>query len=252
MGWQPSGGGGGGKGTVQKVKSSVITVNTGTGPTVTLHAIVKVPSGALAAGTGITLSTTGGKAKIAASAVDVNPLGNWVHNYWYSWLAVITTASTHLVKGTLYFTPFPVFTPMTVKAIGVYIRTAVATTTVRLGIYNDTGHGKPSSLVLDATTVLGTASGLKTKAIATHVLAPGQYWLCLVRQGTSAVGTLKLRQHPAGNFPVRGYPTGLGGNPQFGWKTTASTHTGALPATAGAVTALLNNSTIPAVQLQSA
>jgi hypothetical protein len=53
-----------------------------------------------------------------------------------------------------------------------------------MGIYNDDGSGRPGSLLLDAGTVAGTATGFLSITI-NQALAAGIYWLALLGQGNS-------------------------------------------------------------------
>lgn len=82
----------GGGGTIQTLESTSgeITVTTPTGP-VTNLAIAKVPTGALVAGTGMTIATTGGKAKLNVTTNEVTLSGDVVGNS--------TNNSVHFLRG---------------------------------------------------------------------------------------------------------------------------------------------------------
>ncbi len=72
------------------------------------------------------------------------------------------------------FVPFCVGQPTTFTGIGVNV-TAAGATTVRLGIYSNSGS-QPGSLILDAGTVSITTTGQKTASISQSLTA-GWYWL---------------------------------------------------------------------------
>ena len=72
------------------------------------------------------------------------------------------------------FVPFCVGQPTTFTGIGVNV-TAAGSTTVRLGIYSNSGS-QPGSLILDAGTVSITTTGQKTASISQSLTA-GWYWL---------------------------------------------------------------------------
>jgi hypothetical protein len=72
------------------------------------------------------------------------------------------------------FVPFCVGQPTTFTGIGVNV-TAAGATTVRLGLYSNSGS-QPGSLILDAGTVSITTTGQKTASISQSLTA-GWYWL---------------------------------------------------------------------------
>lgn len=239
-----------GGGSIKKIASLRVTrlsVTNPTGPTVTLTPKAVVGTTVVtgnATSAAQTLTATGTKtahwATPAASSVT-----SYASGYWYGPRATSSTPKT-VAKGRLYFTPLVLGGAFTVKAIGCRVGTAVATSTVRLGLYRDSGHFQPKALILDLTVVSAATTGAKTKA-ATHALTPGVYWLVVVRQGTSAVGTLKLRHiwttsTRAGMYGVATLnATGI--TTLMGWRSTTVTFTGALPATAPALVALTLSTT---------
>lgn len=87
-------------------------------------------------------------------------------------------------SGRLWVAPFPVDVPPPsgVNALGVRITVAAAGSTVRLGIYADTGYGYPGTRVLDAGTVSGGSTG-DQYATATWTPTAGLYWLAAVATG---------------------------------------------------------------------
>ena len=194
--------------------------------------VASVPSTALVAGSNVTLATTAGKAKISATAAGE---ALWISGYWYGARMTSSTGVT-IAIGACYFLPFVVLKSFTCKALGAYVVTALASSTLRFGIYATTGAGKPGARVLDAGTVAAATSGAKTVA-TTHVLAPGVWWLCIVHQGiTGTLGVKKLY-----GVWAEGTENGLQSltttitKSFYGWKATTTAVTGALPATAPAV-----------------
>lgn len=78
--------------------------------------------------------------------------------------------------------PFYVPTNTTYVKVGM-ICTAVALSSVRMGIYADSS-GLPGALITDFGSVATTVSGLVTIAI-TQALTPGWYWLACAAQGAN-------------------------------------------------------------------
>jgi len=108
--------------------------------------------------------------------------------YYYTFLSAPsdTTAalSIGVACGGAYF---PVSVATTFDRIGVEITGAVASSTVRLGIYNIV-NSLPTTLVLDAGTVDSSTTGAKEITIS-QTLQPGLYLLLAAPQtGASAVG----------------------------------------------------------------
>lgn len=197
--------------------------------------------------------TTSGS-KFVPKAQPQIGVGSWVTGYYYGTKSGTTATTTPLTKGKIYFVRFEVSVSFTAKQLYLYIVAGVATTTVRFGIYADNGHGKPGAKVLDAGTVASTASTTGVGITVTHTLTPGVYWLCVVRQGTSAIGTLKGPQTTttwrlAQNWGTATVPTFHG---FFGWVSTAATFTSTLPATAPALTAITSAANMNGIMVKSA
>lgn len=79
----------------------------------------------------------------------------------------------------------------TLDRIGIYhAASPTASEVARLGIYNSTATGLPSTLVVDAGTVdLSTAAAYKEITISQSVTA-GLYWLACARQGPTSTATV--------------------------------------------------------------
>lgn len=160
-----------------------------------------------------------------------------------------------MVKGRIYFLPFPAPAPFPVAVIGLNVKTVVATTTIRVGIYKDDGGFAPGAKLVDLTTVTGASAGLK-QIIYTATLPAGLWWLCAVRQGSSTAGTLNVTKASTQGSEYR---TGIG--PYAGqqgsllaplYRSTTATFTGALPATAPALTVERYTAPFPGISLKAA
>ncbi len=196
----------------------------------------------------------GGSSGIPPSGAGAVPWAGYgfISGRWYPNFGNTATPAAQ-VKGRLEFLQFTVTIGRTFTEIGVRVATARATSVVRLGIYSDTGSCAPGHLLHDLGTAATTVDGPATIAI-TVTLPPGRYWPCGVQQGTAALG-LSIVRWPAtpelfatfGNATlVNTTSAGIGG----GYRSTAATFTGALPATAPTLTIL----TAPnmAIQLKAA
>lgn len=84
----------------------------------------------------------------------------------------------------------------TFDRIACRVQTAVAGSTVRLGIYADNGSGRPGALILDAGTVDAATDGVK-EIVISQSLAAGLYWVGSVSQG----GAPNLSSSPAQSAP---------------------------------------------------
>jgi hypothetical protein len=90
-----------------------------------------------------------------------------------------------LVVDTLY--AMPLYVPVTAfcQAIGISVTAGAAASSIRMGIYADSG-GLPGDLIVDA----GVVSGVNTSEVAlalTNWLRPGWYWLAVLTDGTPTV-----------------------------------------------------------------
>lgn len=106
--------------------------------------------------------------------------------YYYRTPSVGGSGSFTITHQLLYFMPFFVETTTTFDRIGIQSGLSAGTGTVRLGIYNDSGAGVPSTVLLDAGTVSATSPAGTTFTITiSQTLNPGFYWLAFCQQGTS-------------------------------------------------------------------
>lgn len=173
---------------------------------------------------------------------------------WFSGTSV-TTAD--LPDGTFFY--FPIFVSHTTTFIGIAIHVGTAsdtTGTARMGIYNmDPSTRLPTSLVLDAGTVLTTTTGAKEIVISQALTANAWYYLALVSTFTGAVTP-----------QVRGFDDTVGVVSPFGGENSsvstvsgkvipsvtgrAADVAGGLPSTATAPTAMSSPSLCPIVKLR--
>ena len=96
-------------------------------------------------------------------------------------LAQSALTSRLMTASRIYFAPFVVKNARTMTSIAVSIPNAggVASSTARLGIYNeDVVNGGPSTVELDAGTVATATAGLAAIGIS-HTLAPGTYYFAI-------------------------------------------------------------------------
>lgn len=124
----------------------------------------------------------------------------------------------------------PIYIPSTITftIIGCYVDTAVASSVVRLGIYNPTAAGQPGTLLLDAGTVSSAATGAQQATISQSLTA-GLYWLTATMQ---AVTGARLRSFGTYASPYGLIPTDAANAtaPDKQVWTVAPAVTGALPA----------------------
>lgn len=167
--------------------------------TVTLLGNSSTGSGLVVLATGPTLSSPivgtqaiGDNSTKAASTAFVGAQHSpaWLSARRYSGL-IPGTANSTLVQNTLYAVPIwiPPGTSPTVLAVNV--TAAVASTTIRMGIYAD-GGGKPTTLIVDGGTVSSASTGERTVTIAPGALNGGWYWLAVAWQGGASSPTLQL------------------------------------------------------------
>lgn len=104
-------------------------------------------------------------------------------------------ALTVFTKDKAAFIPFYVTETATFDRMGISVSTGQASTNGRLAIYADDGHGQPGALVLDAGTVVTTATAA-VEATINQQLTPGLYWLACVTQGGTTQPTLYATNAP--------------------------------------------------------
>ena len=148
---------------------------------------------------------------------------------------------TAVVSNTYYY-------QLSIPYLGTFDRIALKTGTtysgtglVRMGIYNNSGANKPSTVLLDAGTVSTTAANTVYEITISQTLSAGSYWLAFNMQTAATTPTY------AGNAAATGFSldgllqssTAMVASTNGGWIETGIT--GAF-ATAGTIT---NNNTFP-------
>jgi hypothetical protein len=164
------------------------------------------------------------------------------HTWWYPQDGGGGTRT--MTFNLLWLWPFDLTVPVTISALACNVTSAgTAGSTIRLGIYSSDGASGVGALLLDAGTVAGDSTGVKTAAI-NQAASPDRLWFGAVWQGTNSTApVLQAYTHAA---------------PYVGWSAfqqfpsilayTYAAISGALPATVSSPS--VENSNAPAVQFQ--
>ena len=167
---------------------------------------------------------------------------------YYTSTVTATSTATASVVNTGTFALFYVSVAGTFDRITVNSGAAVTNpTTVRLGIYNNSGN-KPSTLVLDAGTVTVTAINTVYEITISQTLDIGWYWLCAANQTAASVTNLTTGTSATGQGYSR-YATAGATTTFMGW--TRALIDNPFPATVVGL-ALTNTNTPIFVQLRKA
>lgn len=103
----------------------------------------------------------------------------------YGSLGTGGTTSNVLVNGTLRVAPIYLARTVSLTKIGLQVTViGDAGSTIRLGIYGDTGEFYPGALVLDAGTIAGDSATVQEITIA-QTLPKGVYWIGGAVQGVT-------------------------------------------------------------------
>lgn len=162
--------------------------------------------------------------------------------YYYTFLAVSTDTTLNMTQNILIGSYFPVSATTTFDRIGIEVTAAVASSTIRLGIYRCVG-GIPTTRILDAGTVDSSTTGAKEITIS-QSLSPGLYVIVAVSQGGASGASTRGRSSSAG-ITVPQAAINNANNQGF----STSGVTGAL---ASSYTWILSQSTMPKVMLRAA
>ena len=95
-----------------------------------------------------------------------------------------------LVQYIVHYSPFWIGESVTIDRLGLEVTGALASSVVRVGIYNASG-GLPTTVVVDGGTVDSTGTGVLLTTVST-LLAPGMYFFAAVNQG-SVYGSVSVR-----------------------------------------------------------
>jgi hypothetical protein len=126
---------------------------------------------------------------------------------------------------------------------------------IRLGVYNDNGHGYPGTLLVDAGTIDGTVVGVASipfDGLSGHpsavVTAAGTYWIVGVSQGAPVTNpTVRINSGVSSGILFGSAAAGMGSNAT---SYTMAGVTAALPGTFNATVSATTNTHRVAVQLQ--
>lgn len=146
----------------------------------------------------------------------------------------------------LMFSPFDTPDVITLDRVTINVLTGASGSSVRFGVYSDTGGGKPGSLIEEFGAITTTGTGDMTPLTVSRTLQPGRYYLAAVAQG----GTPQLRgmAGPA-SLSTTGSTTLAdvsGANPMSYYQNGVS---GSMPSTA---TPLVANLPIPRIMVRLA
>jgi len=133
---------------------------------------------------------------------------------YYTVVSSPSDTTLALVQNLLSGTYFPVSATTTFDRIGIEVTTAVASSTVRLGIFQCVG-GVPTTRVLDAGTIDSSTTGAKEITIS-QSLSPGLYVLLAVAQGGASGATVRGR---TGSFGITPPQTSIGNQNTQGFTT---------------------------------
>lgn len=148
------------------------------------------------------------------------------------------------ISGALWFVPVYFGTAVTLDRLAIEVTTAVAATTVRLGIYDDDGTGgQPGTLILDAGTVSSATTGVKEATISQSV--SGMVYFAYVCN-SSSVALRCLTRSGGANVPFNLLYFNNTNTDPFAISPTVwrrNSVTGALPTPAGASASTTPNTT---------
>lgn len=147
--------------------------------------------------------------------------------------------------GQAWVYPFDCQRGSTIASISCNVTTGgTAGSTIRLGVYSSDGAGGVGALLLDAGTVAGDATGVKTVSSLTTPTISDRLWLAAVWQGTNTSAPVLQAYSKA--IAAVGWSAFVQFPPVIGYTYTGVT--GALPASLGAAAGFENNN-VPSVQL---
>lgn len=184
---------------------------------------------------------------IAAASTVFRQVGTSPLECWYgpgvtqsttSTIAMAVAAST----STMYAVPYIEGKGGTLDRMAINVNVAVASTTVRFGIYSSTSNDNlyPNALVVDAGEIDSTTVGTKTQTISASLTKGSLYWFVLIADNSTATLTgPTIRGIAAASMPnILGTSSAFGTTPNTYLSITGQTY-GALPNTfpAGATVA---------------
>jgi hypothetical protein len=147
-----------------------------------------------------------------------------------------------IVVNTLYALPLIIENAVTIDQLLINVTTAGASSSVRVGIYDDNNNA-PDQLVVDGGAITTATTGVKTYATGLPIsIPPGLYWVVCVCNATAPV----LRGfNVTGLIPILGADVTLPTTQGFGY-SVAFTY-GALPTTFPASPTIRTSTPLPAI-----
>lgn len=171
--------------------------------------------------------------------------GRWYRGFWHG------TVNGTVVADTLYAHAIVVPRPITIQSLGLRCGTGVASSFVKMGIYNN-NNGVPGTLLhqLNSNPSTATSNSNVTGGFASNpTLQPGIYWLAAIFSHTPLVvcvgATEAVQVWAIGLSDGQSLSTG-----QNGVIATGQTYAGGLPASFG--TATYTNGSVPNIQMRVA
>lgn len=193
---------------------------------------------------GSTLLGSGDLTVSGGSSLAIDP--GYRTNYYYSALPCIAPSTLSLANNRIHYVPFQVTESVTFTRIGINVTTLQAASVIRLGIYNSSG-GKPSTLLVDAGTVAGTATGEKEITIS-QAMTPGWYWLACLSDVNSIGVTAENGASSGDTVRVNlGTSTGGGNGVIYVYETFSYA---SLPASVGTILDMTGASNPPRIWLR--
>ena len=99
-------------------------------------------------------------------------------------LAGQTTSTTVTTASTEVAVPFFLPSRVTISQVSLEVTSSAASSTLRVGFRtHNRSTGAPGSLLLDAGTVAGTATGVLAITGLTYIVGPGWFWYTVTAQG---------------------------------------------------------------------
>jgi len=115
-------------------------------------------------------------------SVDSFGVGTFTSGLYYTQLMAVGDGTLVTTLNLLIVSRFAVAKTTTFDRIAAEVTVGAVGSTVRLGIFADTGGHRPSALVLDAGTIDGNTVAVQEITISQQ-LVPGLYWVGAVAQG---------------------------------------------------------------------
>lgn len=147
-----------------------------------------------------------------------------------------TVSTRALTANQIRYEPFLVRSPITIDAFIFEVSTAVASSNVRVAIYNADKDWQPTSLVIDAGNTSSATTGVKTVTITSTALPAGRY---VAASWSGHAPTLRCFR---GGAHLTGVNTTLGTTPFIALLSVTSTF-GTYPSTGTAWTGVTASAT---------